>query len=851
MIRTKNLSPFLFGYRVCSRRPPQPEMTCIVRGKFDLAPGQPLVPSREKLSPIEVDEEDRTPQGDALMEEAECQLGQGKLNADVFEEGDDYRTGQLLYPSDFAEFKLNAEIMVLGSCHPSRQTTEATVRVELGDWHKELVVTGARVWVDHLAGGKHSEPVAFSSMPLDWRHAYGGPEYADNPVGKGHGSDELPNVEHPRHRVTRSGQRVPPAGLGPVNPEWPHRKAKLGKSYGEEYERKYEPWYPADFDWTNLHAAPADQQLKGYLEGGERLRFVNLHPGSTDFTVEVPRCRPRVFVRLADGKQTEVKLTIDTILADLSPDEDGKTALYVTWRGLTAVREDDLGDVVCALVVNEEADSMPLGPKEYLAQLERYHDDPLGLDDTKLGSVKELHDKIESGAIQAEIDAVPEDDDTLANILDKILAPLLDEPHMGQLRQQAQDAMKSNQGKPDAPRLIKLEVKKALDQALDPMGPGMGIGPDGQMKGGAAPMITRTLGHVAKAQKEAIDRGDVDMSEIDQKIEEALANISDEGLRAELSAVKMAELRERQDAEPAPEADLRGADLSGRDLRGLDLHGINLEGAILTRANLSGCNLDGAKMMAAVLSSADLSGARCRGADLTLAMMSRTSCVGTDFEGSTMDQAALLRADLTEANLQGVSGTTIQGSHATFDRVRAEGANFELATFDNCSFAGADLTGLRLRRTMFRQCNLVGVVFDRATIDWCGFLESDLSGSRFFQTTGKLTSWQGATMSEADFSFATLPENMFMNVAARRAKFRCADMPEVRFYKAILREADFEKANMFSADMRKTSLSNARFNGANLYQARFIEAFGTDADFSDANIDKANFKRNRLVSRGA
>ena len=36
----KNLTPFAFGTKVCSRRPPQPEMALIVRGRFQLRNGE-------------------------------------------------------------------------------------------------------------------------------------------------------------------------------------------------------------------------------------------------------------------------------------------------------------------------------------------------------------------------------------------------------------------------------------------------------------------------------------------------------------------------------------------------------------------------------------------------------------------------------------------------------------------------------------------------------------------------------------------------------------------------------------------------------------------------------------------
>src|SRR5947209_7433938 len=42
-MKTKNLTPFLFGAKLTSRKPPQLEMTAIVRGAFRFVPGEPLL----------------------------------------------------------------------------------------------------------------------------------------------------------------------------------------------------------------------------------------------------------------------------------------------------------------------------------------------------------------------------------------------------------------------------------------------------------------------------------------------------------------------------------------------------------------------------------------------------------------------------------------------------------------------------------------------------------------------------------------------------------------------------------------------------------------------------------------
>src|SRR5580698_8751715 len=116
---TKNLTPFLFAAKACSRRPPAPEVTLIVRGTFRLAPGEPLTP-------------------------VERMIDKRLLTAEVFAAGDEERTGECLYGGDFADFKLRAEALLAGSCHApgGKPVTECPVLFRVGGWSKILRVIG-------------------------------------------------------------------------------------------------------------------------------------------------------------------------------------------------------------------------------------------------------------------------------------------------------------------------------------------------------------------------------------------------------------------------------------------------------------------------------------------------------------------------------------------------------------------------------------------------------------------------------------------------------------------------------------------------------------------------------------
>ena len=161
-----NLTRFPFATLVTSRRPPQVEMTVVVRGRFDPVPGGALRPR------LGTDGAPFDP------------IAQGVLSGDTFMEDDDAAMGAALHPSDFAPFKLNAEVLVVGSCYApgGKPVAECTVAVKVGDWSKGLKIVGRRT--------SASKPNPFTSMPLDWAHAFGGPGDGDNPAGMGRAGAE-------------------------------------------------------------------------------------------------------------------------------------------------------------------------------------------------------------------------------------------------------------------------------------------------------------------------------------------------------------------------------------------------------------------------------------------------------------------------------------------------------------------------------------------------------------------------------------------------------------------------------------------------------------------------------------
>ncbi len=796
-MRIVNRTGLLFGPKVTSRHPPRPEVTLVVRGAFTLAPEAPL----------------------ALADD------QGSLRADVFQPDDDDRAGACLYPSDFADFKLNAEVMLEGTCHApgKKRVTECPVRFSVGAWSKTLMVLGPRAWSDRRAGAVMSEPLGFEKLALGHAQAFGGPGFARNPVGKGFETDELPRVEHPLARIRSRADHPDPAAFGPVNPRWPQRAGKLGTRYGKEWREKRAPFYAEDFDWSYFSAAPPDQQLQGYLRGDEEISFHNLHPEATRFSTRLPGLRVRVFVKGTDGRVREPGMSIDTLFADLDAG-----LLYLTWRGVCEVGEIDLADVATILVARE-ALADPRAPADvYRAEIEAFEADPTGLGAAMpegLLAWAEAREKREAGELPPE----PPDLslDPVSRGLKSSLGPLLPADALNAV-QRAMAGVAASGGGLGAPTVGGGAPPAPLFAPLKP---------------GAMPPLhlgatmRSVLQRADQVKKDAAARGQTvdDLGGLD-------AMVNDPRLAQLDPSYKPPRLDDPPPEEPGPGRSMEGADLSGRDLSGIDLSGANLQSAVLTRANLRGARLAGANLRYAVLYKADLTGADLTGADLTLAQVALARAAGAIFAGANLEQACFEKADLSGAVLERASGEYVQLMRANLTGAKARGASLVASSFEGAILTQADFTEALLSRCMFIEAHARGVRMTRATVVSTSFEKADLREASFALCKGEGSIWMHAKLDDADLQRAWMPRAFFIEATAARCVFVEANLREARFYRATLDGASFTRANLFGVDLRETRVAAATFAGANLYGAQLTGAAGKGCDFRGANVKTARME---------
>jgi len=808
-VKTKNLTAFPFGTKVTSRRQRRLEMTLIVRACYLLSPGQPPA----------------LPEGPKLV-------AQGSMSADTYRDEDADRAGECLYPGDFADWKPHAEVMLRGTCHtPSgKPLPECPVRFSVGKWSKMLRVLGRRMWTDDTRGAIMTKPTPFT---------YGGPGYAANPVGLGAVERELPNIEHAGTIIRARKDDPGPAGFGPINPAWPQRDGKRGKNYGARWKKERSPFYADDFDWSHFNAAPADQQLEGYLRGDEKLVFQNLHPTEALFETTLPGLRIRAFVKDVEQRFREVPMSLDTLFVDL---DAGK--LYLTWRGLDAVKTDDLKDVLWALVASEKLGEEPRPEAHYRERLEAFAADPLEIKErvpgdllAKFEEMKEHNRAREEGRPVSQHDA-PAPDPVTANLrtmFDQLPVAL---PNAREIEKKVADAVAAAIAKAPPQIDLKAQIAKAANDAAialaKPKVLAFSLRPGGPPPAWAAKNVQKALDQLEQA-KARLASGKLPEAAREAAREE-LAKLDEQIDAFKNEPFFQAILHRPAYQEPGPGKNLYGQDYEGRDLRGLDLRAANLEDANLAGANLTGAKLDGANLEAAILCSADLTEADFTGANLTLANLTSVKAPRAIFRDTTLDRAFFQKAELQGAVFQGAHGDFVFLPDADLTGADCQKVSLFRSFGKGAKLAGADFSDASLVRCLLLEVSAPGVTLSRGVLTRTSFAKGDLTGANLTEARGERTVWHGTKLHDANFAHANLPRAQLMEAQAQRARFRRSILRESRCYRSSFEQADFTQSQLFGIEFTKCALAHARFTSACLYGARFRQVTGGGCDFSDANL---------------
>ncbi|MFT6308408.1 MAG: hypothetical protein ACJA0Z_003581 [Halioglobus sp.] len=773
-------------------RPPAFAVTIIVKGAFKLAPDG----TAETID----NADDARPTGEQYV--------------------DNNREASLRYDGDFALFKPRTDLLLVGTCYAPDQTPtdSCNVTVGIGDRKKTLGVIGDRFWLKDRGRIVASAPQPFNSMSLAAENSFGGPGFEANPFGKGfqpqvqpNGGKRwaLPNVEDPMRLINTNTDQPAPVGFGPVPISAPQRRSNMG-TYDDAWLENRWPGFPSDFDWGHFNAAPADQQLNGYLKGNELLSMENLHPENAIYRCQLPGLRPRCFLNKehkGEDKFMEVDLSLDTVWVDADAEQ-----MNLVWRGRVVVKSPEHPELLDLLLVTEKLTESPRTPDTYRPQLlqatsgtSTQESNPAGLMPASLSPG--LHPDTEEDDDSAET----EDDPFSEGAIEEKMTESLNE-------------MKSELAKAGVPAVLLGMLSEDGDPELFTQGllDHLGLNTADSEK---------FLAEASeKSMQELRDLG-LDPSMMEEEFD-AFSSQEDEDENADEQASS-----DKTEENITGKQNFSGEDLSGANFSGQSLGGADFSHAILANANFSGAQLDDANFTGANLSGANLSKASLGGANLDLADLQ-----GANLTTTILNGASLKNANLSGATLEGAKLLRVAGSGALFSAANLTHAVLKSGVFDGASFKGACLDNMTANGASFRQAIFIAAKGNAVVLAECDLTEvragekCDLQNSNLRQIKADGSQWADAKLTGCDFSFASLHRADFNGASLEHANFHAVEASKSVFRRANFAGAVVTQANFFESSFERANLQGANFSGSNLYGSEFWNAALQGTVFIGSNI---------------
>jgi len=783
---------------------------------------------------------------------------------------------------DFGIPKVRGEYLVYGGAFAPKPVHGLKVSVRVDDLTKTLAVFGHHHWT--FAGIE--EPAPFTHMPVNYQNAFGGPDYNENPLGKGiipdaAGKTPLPNVQDHLYLTVSPQDRPPPAGFSAYPINWPQRQRYMGK-VDEKWLLEDWPHFPRDTNWELFNAAPEDQRLQGFFAGDEKIEIVNMHPEKPLIHSSLPALRARIFVHQKEGDKEifrEVPCRAETLW--LFPDREVGVLLY---RGTVTVADEEYEDVLHLYGQWESLKEQPKSLEEYgrMFQEELAPAEPPA-----------------EAAVAAPAEPVPEAAPAKAPDIHPELATLLKETHDFEAKTVAM--LKKAGLDPDTvvKQFLPVEERAAAGSLEE-----LSIAVAAMEKQTAEFMkkfnistanIEKIMTPKPKAplpsadeiiaglRKAGIHKPEIEaqFKETEKLVQESLAALDNLAKKkaAEAAPVPPAEAAAETPPEPAPASliltveevmlrygrgdslhglDLAGLDFSGRKLARADFTGAVLTGAIFTNGTLPQAIFKGSILKNVDFCAADLSQANLEQADASGGRFQKTRLPGAKLAGGDFTDA-----DFTDADLSGADAAQAIFEGAVMERLKAQRisapkALFAQANLTDANLTGAELTdgdftGAKLTHCSFMDADAVGLRLNGATGEHTKFGLSRLTASRAdadtVLTDARLygvdltdACWEGARLHRAQLIEATLDRADFSKCDLTGAIMILAKAKEAKFMKADLTNANLTGINLFKGSLRKAILTRTDLKLSNLYGVDFYQARIRQTNLDRSNIEKTLFK---------
>ncbi|RRH80304.1 DUF2169 domain-containing protein [Variovorax beijingensis] len=754
--------------------------------------------------------------------------------------------------------KAEAEVLASGFAYTAHQEdkTQCAARLRVAGVDRSLAVFGDRFWL----GGRITEAAKFDRMPLDWRHAFGGPGVPENPLGMGVADEivngvqtcRLPNVEAVSDRIHRRGQRPKAASFGGYLPDWPQRMALMGTQYDDAWLENGFPGFANDLDWRFFNSASPDQRWPGRpaLPPNAPYEIWNMHPGIPILRGNLPAWNAVCHLSFSTEVAALRRLELGLSTAWFFPDRE---RVVLIWHGTTSVREDDASDVK-HIMPSLELPGEPRSQEHYVDVLRKRVDPEKSaihvLRDSDLvprsilgeWAAMRMPDTLSEPLPRNVYAGVQREYEKRCNELlaqglqpaDYLTPPAMQEAlpafddlpdYLEREEAKAQEASK------------RLEAEAARVQAQRPSAEGAPVDLLGAMSS-ARP------GALEAQQPDAKDEDVGAPVEMDPLLRQGyLYSAHMASAAPRMPTFRSAKLRRRLAAADPQRRHFAKMNLTGADLSEMDLRGADFSYAILADANLRGANLAGCNLTEAVLSRATLAGTCLKEArldkanlggthldtcDLEAASLLETFCHGTRFTGcnlrsALLNQTQLHEADIAGCDMQASRWTQVSLRQMVLRDIALDQAELNQVILIECRLERVSLNAARLVRCGFVTTTLAERVdLSHARLDACSIaLRSAFIGVTavgiFLKQCGlRGTSFAGADLtaahlencdfSECDFSDARLDglvagESLFVRADFSRASLRRANLIDANLSKSNLLGGDLREANLFRADV--------------------------------------------------
>ncbi|OMQ25461.1 DUF2169 family type VI secretion system accessory protein [Serratia oryzae] len=777
---------------------------------------------------------------------------------------------------DTAYPKYYAEFLATGHAYPHACLAENVCRVSitLGEKQKSLIVSGDRQW----QGGTPTHPRPFASMPINWQHAYGGPQIADNPLGIGAEASgipqRLPNIELPGERMTSPTRPITPAGFDAVDITWPARQAFIGRRYDEAWVQRGAIGLADDADFRLFNIAPRDQQWLELAElpRGTQYRIENMHPEQALLAGQLPPWKARCFAHHTQkGEEvfSEIELRHTTVW--FLPHLEKMILVYHGELPLEA-EEEDARNVHMLMPALEHEDR----PRS----LTHYRDVWIKRSDREKGSAFAFQDR----------DLLPEE--SLGPWIDNTPDPETDHPLQQNLeaRKQAiyQDADQRLQvvdttlyaeakETPDIPRpmlsqlpefMAQMEgmANKAKGDAVQQMEQRMPDRDDYDARRPTGPESVNKMRTALLQQQGALHPGQ----------EEGLhqlyrLGVPNQNAAPRLSGERAAQLRTWVIGKMAQDRNFTGCDLTGADLSHLDLSGANLTRTMMESVDLSHSVLDHATLTQTILARSVLNHtslrhtlfhevtlalAICSDGDFTGAYLSHIETAGAQFERCNFSEATIVNQMFSETSLTDCDFSASSLDNVIFNGITLENPRFfsvriNKGTFIDSHLQQAVFENARLKRCSLTHCQADGSDFTRARLENCAFVAgTSLANARFTHALLMQCNLRQMPLSGADLSFARLEGCDLSEASLRQATLRLVQANDSLFIRADLTGAELRQASLIGSRLQKSRLIGCDLTAANLFRADISQAETDDTTLMhDAWVKQ--MKVYPLRSRGA